>query len=64
MAYPVYQERAEMKRIMIAALMDVVSRGYDNDQGSNTYGTMPKVATAEGSDRIPTETFSAIMTVK
>lgn len=30
----------------------------------NTYGTMPRVATAEGSDKIPTETFSAIMTVQ
>jgi len=28
----------------------------------DTYGTMPRVATADGRERIPTETFSEIIT--
>lgn len=32
--------------------------------GMSTYGTMPSVATAEGRDKIPTETFSAIITIR
>jgi hypothetical protein len=34
------------------------------DVKGDTYGTIPRVATADGRERIPTETFSAIMTTK
>jgi hypothetical protein len=47
---------------MIAALFNGVSHGVSKPSKENTYGTIPRVATADGKDRIPTETFSAIMT--
>jgi hypothetical protein len=47
---------------MIAALFNNVSYGVSKPSKRNTYGTIPRVATADGKDRIPTDTFSAIMT--
>lgn len=44
----------------ITALGLLVERGYKG--GGRTHGTSPKAATADGSDRIPREIVSAIMT--
>lgn len=41
---------------MLVVLLIVVYVGWI------TYGTIPRVATADGRERIPTETFSEIIT--
>lgn len=38
------------------------SLGAVGEGREDTYGTIPRVATADGRARIPTDTFSAIMT--
>lgn len=42
----------------------IAQRGEEDWGTRFSYGTMPRVATADGSDKIPSEMFSATITVK
>jgi hypothetical protein len=62
MTYPVYHEMPERpSRMRNALAYDQPLLSKDKHIG-DTYGTIPRVATADGRDRIPSEMFSATIT--
>lgn len=62
MTYPVYHEMPERPKRMRNELANDQPSSRKDKLIGDAYGTIPRVATADGRDRIPSEMFSATIT--